>query len=260
MLYCKEKGGFIMALLHVGASPVSFTDFAVHSHDCYEIILNEEGTGTAVIGDREYPFSPGTIHIIPPNMPHSKRSPEGFRDIYLHTDALLGLERSAAAPILLSDDSSHTAESLMSVLLVRYLTEPRSSVVTKTLFDALLELIGELARKEESDPVVDALIHAITSSYNNPEFQVTDALLSTGYSKDHIRRRFRQFTGLTPNAYLRAVRLRYARRLLKQQDTLHLPIHEIALMCGYYDVAYFCRIFRRETGSTPTEYAGRAEK
>ena len=243
-----------MPLLLVGASPVSFTDFAVHSHDCYEIILNAEGTGTAVIGDAEYPFSPGTIHIIPPNTPHSKRSPEGFRDIYLHTDALLRSDQPMDAPVLLSDDSSHTAESLMSILLSRYLGNSRTDAVTETLFEALLQLIEELCRKTQSDSVVDALIHAITTSYNNPEFQVTEALLATGYSKDHIRRRFQQATGMSPNAYLRDVRIRYAKRMLKQRDTLHLPIHEIALMCGYYDVAYFCRVFRRETGLTPTEY------
>ena len=71
----RRKGVGNMPLLLVGASPVSFTDFASHSHDCYEVILNTEGTGTAVIGGAEYPFSPGTIHIIPPNTPHSKRSP-----------------------------------------------------------------------------------------------------------------------------------------------------------------------------------------
>ena len=248
-----------MSLLHIGASPVSFTDFAAHSHDCYEIILNTEGTGTAMIGDTEYLFSPGTIHIIPPNTLHSKRSAEGFRDVYLHTDALFQMDQPANTPVLLTDDSSRTAENLMSILLSRYLTQPRTDLVTETLFDALLQLIGELNKNALTDPVVNALIHTITNSYNNPEFQVTDALIATGYSKDHIRRRFQQCTGLSPNAYLRNVRIRYARRLLKQKDTLHLPVHEIALMCGYYDVAYFCRIFRRETGMTPTEYIERAE-
>lgn len=243
-----------MELLLVGASPTSFTCFAEHSHDCHEIILNTEGCGTAVIGDAKYPFSPGTIHIIPPNTPHSKQSAEGFRDIYLHTDALLRMDKSVSRPIVLTDDSNRTAESLMSILLSRYLTQGGAGIVTETLFDALLHLIEDYRKVTSPDPVVSALIHTITTSYNDPEFQVTDALVATGYSKDHIRRRFEQITGMTPNAYLRSVRIRYAARLLKQKNTLHLPVHEIALMSGYYDAAYFCRIFRRETGLTPTEY------
>ena len=48
-----------MALLHVGASPTVFTDFPVHEHDCYEIILNVEGTGNARIGGGTTPFPRG---------------------------------------------------------------------------------------------------------------------------------------------------------------------------------------------------------
>lgn len=261
MPVCLWKGDKAMALLHVGASPVSFKDYAVHSHDCYEIILNAEGTGTAMIGGTEYPFSPGTIHIIPWGMPHNKRSEEGFRDLYLHTDTFLRMEEAVTEPIFLSDDASHTAEGLLSLLLSRYLLQSRGDAVTQTLFEALLQLIEELRREAElsasapADPVVKELIRTITASYNNPEFQVTEALLATGYSKDHIRRRFQQCTGMSPTAYLRDVRLRYAKRLLGQRDTLHLPVHEIAAMCGYLDAAYFCRIFRRETGLSPMEYA-----
>lgn len=70
-----------MAPLLVGSSPSQLTDHELHSHDCYEIIVNTEGEGVAEIGGREYPFSPGSIHVIPPETPHRKTSPEGFRDI-----------------------------------------------------------------------------------------------------------------------------------------------------------------------------------
>ncbi|MBQ1492287.1 MAG: AraC family transcriptional regulator [Blautia sp.] len=258
-----------MALLHVGASPMSFKDYAVHQHDCYEIILNSEGTGTAMMGGEEYPFSPGTIHIVHPKMPHNKRSPEGFRDKYIHTDSLQGMGvlpgtggegAAGGSVILLIDDACHTAEGLMSILLARYLTSARVDAVTETLFDALLQHLGQLHQRKPSDPVVNELIATITASYNNPEFQVTEALLSTGYSKDHIRRRFYQETGMTPGAYLRNVRMDYAKKMLRQRDMLHLPVKEIALLCGYYDVAYFCRLFHKETGLTPTEYASESER
>ena len=30
---------------------------------------------------------------------------------------------------------------------------------------------------------------------------------------------------------------------------------EIAAMCGYYDPSYFSRVFKKETGQSPAEYA-----
>ena len=251
-----------MALLHVGASPVTFTDYALHSHDCYEIILNKEGTGTALIADHEYPFTPGTIHIIPPDTKHTKYSEGGFRDIYIHTDTLQPSVFSGKSdksvqyePILLSDDPSGTAAGLMSILLSRYITNGCADDLTETLFDTLLRLIGELRKNISSDPVINDLLHAIADSYSDPEFQVTEALLATGYSKDYIRRRFHQAAGMTPNAYLRHLRIQCAKKLLDQKDMLRLSISDIASMSGFYDTAYFCRIFHRDTGMTPLEYA-----
>ena len=99
------------------------------------------------------------------------------------------------------------------------------------------------------------LIHAITVSYSDPDFRVTEALTATGYSKDYIRRQFQAFTGMTPNEYLTDIRIQYAKRLLQQKDQLRLPVGEIAWMCGFYDAAYFCRLFRKHVGVSPTEYA-----
>ena len=119
----------------------------------------------------------------------------------------------------------------------------------------MLQLIGEWTRDATPAPVIRQLIHTITVSYSDPDFRVTDALLATGYSKDHIRRLFHRFTGMTPNEYLTDIRIRYAKRLLRQKDTLRLPVNEVAWMCGFYDAAYFCRLFRKTVGVSPSAYS-----
>lgn len=249
-----------MPLIMVGASPGVLHDINMHCHDCYEIIMNSEGEGVAEIGGKEYPFVPGVIHVIPPDMPHTKKSADGFRDIYLHADSLqpAGLPVKKAfeprEPLVLTDDASGTLEKLMSVLLSRYLLGAESDEITGMLFEIVLHLVEKRSTAGLADPVISELIRTITNSYSDPDFQVTDALLNTGFSKDYIRRRFRSVTGMTPVEYLRNVRISYARRMLRQKDTLHLSINEIALMSGFYDVSYFCRVFHRVTGVSPTQY------
>ena len=249
-----------MALLHVGSSPVVYTDYAMHDHNCYEIIMNVEGTGIAEIGGHEIPFSPGTIHVVPPHTPHRKHADLGFRDLYLHTDSLRRVGSapqtpySLTEPLLLVDDGCHTMENLFTILLGRTLLHQGKDEITEDLFDVVLRLVAEWSQHEPADAVVSAVVHRITESYSDPEFSVTDALLETGYSKDHLRRRFCQVTGTTPNQYLRTVRMNHARQLLQQKNALQLSIGEISQMCGFYVSSYFCRSFLKETGLTPSAY------
>ena len=250
-----------MALLLVGASPGSLTECGMHCHACYEIIMNTEGEGIAEIGGIEYPFTPGSIHIVPPGMPHRKRSADGFRDLYFHTDTLMQSTISAKGssepqePILLADDDCHTMEKILSVLLERYLLHQKTDAIADALYGVALQLIAEWTRDKSPEPAIRQLIHRITVSYSDPDFHVTEALTATGYSKDHIRRQFHAFTGMTPNEYLTDIRIRYAKRLLRQKNKLRLPVSEIAWMCGFYDAAYFCRLFRKHVGVSPSDYA-----
>ena len=69
----------------VGASPNRLMGHKFYSHDCYEVIVNTEGEGTAEIGGGPL-FSPGTVHVVSPATLHRKTAPCGFRDIYLRKD------------------------------------------------------------------------------------------------------------------------------------------------------------------------------
>ena len=141
--------------------------------------------------------------------------------------------------------------SLISIVYLPVLPKPPAprSVSSR------LSVSSHSTRSCAPDHVIRQLIHTITVSYSDPDFHVTEALTATGYSKDHIRRQFHQFTGMTPNEYLTDIRIQYAKRLLRQKNKLRLPVSEIAWMCGFYDAAYFCRLFRKHVGVSPSEYS-----
>lgn len=64
----------------------------------------------------------------------------------------------------------------------------------------------------------------------------------------HFARAFRQSTGVAPQRFLMQLRVAEAKKHLSQQ---HLPLSDIALMCGFGDQSHFTRVFRQMTGTSP---------
>tara|TARA_R110001592_G_scaffold337300_1_gene623704 strand:- start:319678 stop:320727 length:1050 start_codon:yes stop_codon:yes gene_type:complete len=66
-----------------------------------------------------------------------------------------------------------------------------------------------------------------------------------------LNRRFRQATGMNPQAYLQSLRISHAQELLKHSN---LGVAEIAWQIGLQDASYFSQLFRRHCGMSPLHY------
>jgi AraC-like DNA-binding protein len=73
-----------------------------------------------------------------------------------------------------------------------------------------------------------------------------------GWSRKRLGARFREQIGLSPKTAARMLRFEHARALLQRED--HLPLAEVAQVCGYYDQAHLTNEVRRITGVAPSVY------
>lgn len=80
-----------------------------------------------------------------------------------------------------------------------------------------------------------------------------DMAQAASMSPKYFCRFFSQMTHHTPIEYLNMQRIEYACYALSTTDQ---PVTDIALECGFNDVSYFIRIFRRYKGITPGQYRG----
>jgi len=74
---------------------------------------------------------------------------------------------------------------------------------------------------------------------------------SFGITPNHLCAVFRESTGMTISQARIKTRLDAAAKLLEETD---LPIHEVYLKCGFNDLSYFYRIFRKYFGSSPRHF------
>lgn len=92
-------------------------------------------------------------------------------------------------------------------------------------------------------------------TYIRDHYQMTlnnaDLARASGLSVRALERKFKQSFQVTPQAYIRKLRVRMACRLLVYSD---LPLAEVAIETGFADQSHFNHEFRRQLGRTPGDY------
>lgn len=81
-----------------------------------------------------------------------------------------------------------------------------------------------------------------------------DLVQMSHYNYSHFCHTFKEVFGMSVNRYLLNIRINKASALLTSTD---MNITEIATTSGFSDVNYFARVFKKETGLSPTKYRGK---
>ncbi len=96
-------------------------------------------------------------------------------------------------------------------------------------------------------PAVRSLIEKVQSAVVGGEQSVAGLARHCAVSRERIHRVLKEWIGMAPGDYLRAVRLHRAKQMLLDGE----PVAFVAAECGFADQAHFTRWFRRTFGYTP---------
>lgn len=93
---------------------------------------------------------------------------------------------------------------------------------------------------------------AVKAAMRSREISVEQIASNLCITSSQLRRRLQAITNETPAAYIQRLRIEDAMNYLKAEpDT---PIAEIGERIGFEDNAHFSRVFKQQTGKTPSEY------
>ncbi|MBQ7821525.1 MAG: helix-turn-helix domain-containing protein [Clostridia bacterium] len=226
--------------------------YPLHKHRHYEIMLYLSGEGSMRTQEKSYPFSPGTIIIMPPGVVHGSSSDEGFENISVCD----GFEHLFCfdKPCVLHDSDSGEGRALATLI---YENRYSSGEYLAALCSAYaLFLVQSIQKENTVARAVSELVSQITERAYGHDLSLSDLLASSGYAEDYIRACFKQITGMTPGAFLAKVRIDRACSLIDIYGGV-MPLEQIAERCGYLDYVYFSKKFKRLTGFSPSKYRDR---
>lgn len=141
----------------------------------------------------------------------------------------------------------------------RFLEEQESGAGPFMLSLVLLNILAELAPRGDEGLGPEARRHPLTARAQElikiralaPAFSTRALAAELRVNPDYLGQLFRQDTGHCVTDAVHEVRVRKARQLLLES---RLGIKEIAGLSGFGDVAFFRRVFRRGTGTTPAAF------
>ncbi|MGB4661824.1 MAG: helix-turn-helix domain-containing protein [Mobilitalea sp.] len=107
--------------------------------------------------------------------------------------------------------------------------------------------------KESTDKIESYIAKAkeYVKAYFTDDISLIDCAKQVGISSYYLSHIFKNKTGQTFVEYLSMVRMIEAKKLSANRN---LTIKDIAERCGYFNITYFCKVFKRCTGKTIGEY------
>lgn len=244
--------------------PLSRADFP-HRHTFYEVVLVTAGTGWHVVDFAAHPIRPPHLGFIVPGQVHWWRDAIGLDgQVLLFTDEFLlshprdreTWQRLGRSPWLDLDPAQARAFAAVFAQLrdEDRRRDPGFLSVLQSYVHVLLVRACRIAERRPPAAAADrptAVVREfsrLVAGSGWDGFSVRDYATRLGVSVGYLTEVVKQVSGLTPGQLVRRARVLEARRLLGGSD---LTIAQVSSALGFNDPAYFCRFFRRETGSTP---------
>ena len=118
------------------------------------------------------------------------------------------------------------------------------------LLGALISLIEEEIAREGLNPLTVKITSYINMNFKS-RITLEDVGRLTFFSPIYCDTVFKKDTGHSIIDYLITRRIDEAK---KQLLGTTIPLSEIASLCGFSDYNYFCRVFKKRVGTTPSAY------
>ncbi|MBO1265485.1 helix-turn-helix transcriptional regulator [Proteiniclasticum sp. SCR006] len=156
----------------------------------------------------------------------------------------IALERVGVAPL-----SLHQLSDNMAILIER--TSSMDQLLS--MGNRLIDEYSSLARKHHSRGLTRNIHNAQRYIENHlaEKIHLDEIAEEIGVSASHLSRQFRKETGKTLTQFIQSRRVEKAKSLLRLNQS---SITEVSVKCGFDELNYFSKVFRKHTGCTPMEY------
>lgn len=252
-----------------------FRTMEFHAHDFLELYYFLDGSVTYYIEDQVYDLCPGDLLIIPAGKMHRpvianehaayERMVLWITPQYLQSidspagDLQKNLQKVGEHGYCVPFRGDETV--FVTALLKKLLYMQKNDTDPKFCAGAVELYLWTIFRSygvidtthRNETQVIPQVIRYITEHFSKP-LTLEDIAAEFFVSKSYLNRHFKAYTNSTVYAYIMALRLTHARRMLREG----VPAVEAGRECGFSDYSTFYKAFKTQTGLSPQQFKSRA--
>ena len=252
-----------------------FRTMEFHAHDFLELYYFLDGSVTYYIEDQVYDLCPGDLLIIPAGKMHRpvianehaayERMVLWITPQYLQSidspagDLQKNLQKVGEHGYCVPFRGDETV--FVTALLKKLLYMQKNDTDPKFCAGAVELYLWTIFRSygvidtthRNETQVIPQVIRYITEHFGEP-LTLEDIAAEFFVSKSYLNRHFKAYTNSTVYAYIMALRLTHARRMLREG----IPAVEAGRECGFSDYSTFYKAFKTQTGLSPQQFKSQA--
>ena len=252
-----------------------FRTMEFHAHDFLELYYFLDGSVTYYIEDQVYDLCPGDLLIIPAGKMHrpviaNEHAAYERMVLWITPQYLQGIDSPAGDLqknlqkvgehgycVPFRGDETVFVTALLKKLLYMQKndTDPKFCAGAVELYLwTIFRSYGVIDTTHRNETqFIPQVIRYITEHFGEP-LTLEDIAAEFFVSKSYLNRHFKAYTNSTVYAYIMALRLTHARRMLREG----IPAVEAGRECGFSDYSTFYKAFKTQTGLSPQQFKSRA--
>ncbi|SEM20186.1 transcriptional regulator, AraC family [Aquimarina amphilecti] len=245
-----------------------------HLHPEYEIVFIKNGNGIIQVESHLQNYTDGLLIFLSPNMPHM---PFGNKDLKDNVEVVIQFNES-----FIKEKLYHFPEFSGILNFIRKL--PKGCIFSKDIKEELSEYFLRLSDQNNTEKLLNfiGILYRLSISENYrsiiksnrleidktslPRISKVFEYVNKNYARKIKSETIAKELGLTTNSFCRMFKSSTGKnfisflnefRIKKSQelfDNSNMSISEVLYQCGFNDPSYFCKLFKKQTGISPSSY------
>ena len=224
-------------------------------HSNYYINIVFKGSAILKFDNKEFEIKTGDLFFTFPNQKFSIDADSKFTFLYISFNG------SGAVPLLNNfhiNRGNCVFRNFDNVIpfwinAVKRINYINASVLTESVLKYTLSFMDDLDSidKEYKEDKFESILNYINHNFTSNDMSIKKVADIFFYNEKYLSSLFIKKTGMKFSQYLNNLRIEHAIKLCKKGET---NVLEISNECGFTDRFYFSKVFKKNTGKTPSEY------